>query len=398
MPPATNSLFRIGVSDLISCFCLRRRFWLSVATQVSHLFLSMDSNSSKGNADSDGFSEQDRKDKRRLENQIFWFKQGAFALVVLGLVFFASAFKTFDLSTIDQFAQFGDFIGGTAGAVWALAGLVFIYVAFLGQKLQLFYQRLELHATREEMKNQGDQLEGQKQQLEIQNDQSRKQIFDNTFFQLLTLHNEIVKGIDILVPSTTRTISSRDRAISGDKAKGTETQTEMVISGRDCFEYFFNGYKKSFDRRKKSITDDTINQIDRMLDYTENRERDQSRPEDVQDALDLALKDFRSEYQSDFNHYVRNLLVILKTVKESEVENKPFYANLIRAQLSTYELSMLFYYGLTRAGQNLKPFLEDFGLFLNFADLVPDQDLFDRYELRAFGIDVLGAEWSEDNS
>ena len=324
----------------------------------------MDINSSNGDTDSDGFSEQDAKEKNRLENQISWFRQGAFMLVFLGFVFFVAAFNAFELSGMNQFAQFGDFIGGTAGAVWGLAGLVFIYVAFLGQKLQLFYQRLELQATRNEMGKQRDQLEGQKQQLEIQNNQSRKQIFDNTFFQLLTLHNEIVKGIDILISSTTRTITSRDRAIMGDKARGAETQTEVVITGRDCFEYFFKSFKQSFDKR------------------------DQSQPKDVQDALDLALKDFRSLHQSDFNHYVRNLTAILKTIKESDVENKPFYANLIRAQLSTYELSMLFYYGLTRAGQNLKPLLEDFGIFLNFANLVPDQDLFDRYELRAFGVDT----------
>jgi hypothetical protein len=45
------------------------------------------------------------------------------------------------------FNEYGDFVGGVVASIWSLAGLMFIYVAFLGQKLQLLLQQLELRYT-----------------------------------------------------------------------------------------------------------------------------------------------------------------------------------------------------------------------------------------------------------
>lgn len=33
----------------------------------------------------------------------------------------------------DKASELGDFLGGTVGSLWSLAGLIFVYVAFLGQ-------------------------------------------------------------------------------------------------------------------------------------------------------------------------------------------------------------------------------------------------------------------------
>ena len=85
------------------------------------------------------------------------------------------------------------------GGVNALfSGLAFagILIALYMQKHELELQREELSATREELKLQRIAMEGQKKQLEIQNKTSEKQRFENTFFQLLDLHHEIISNLE----------------------------------------------------------------------------------------------------------------------------------------------------------------------------------------------------------
>mgnify|MGYP003717282061 CR=1 FL=1 len=86
-----------------------------------------------------------------------------------------------------RLSEIGDYIGGTVASTWSLAGLFFIYVAFLGQqkqmllqKLDLYYNRLEITATRKE-------LEGQKEQMIEQNKAIKLQRFENTFFHVSLL-------------------------------------------------------------------------------------------------------------------------------------------------------------------------------------------------------------------
>ena len=64
-----------------------------------------------------------------------------------------------------------------------------IYVAFLGQQIQIQYQQLELKqshfelkCTRDEIRGQREELKGQKEEMEKQNRAIAIQLFENTFF------------------------------------------------------------------------------------------------------------------------------------------------------------------------------------------------------------------------
>ncbi len=78
--------------------------------------------------------------------------------------------------------QFGDQFGSVNALFsgFALAGIIYTIVL---QKKELSLQREELKDTRKEFK--------------IQNITLKKQRFENTFFQLLTLHNDIVENMNI---------------------------------------------------------------------------------------------------------------------------------------------------------------------------------------------------------
>ena len=68
----------------------------------------------------------------------------------------------------------GEFIGGTVGSIWALAGVILFFLALIYQKKELELQRIELHENRKIM-------DSQSKTIAIQQ-------FENTFFQLLNFH------------------------------------------------------------------------------------------------------------------------------------------------------------------------------------------------------------------
>lgn len=228
--------------------------------------------------------------------------------------------------------EFGDLFGGLNTLFSGLAFSALIYAIYLQHK-ELKLQRIELKQTRKE-------LEGQKLQLEAQNKTMQKQNFENTFFELLRLHNELVRSIEL--PS---------------KSHG-----EIIFTkGRNCFKYFYKRFRSHF--TVFSDTSDKLDQISRTNDK------------------------LFEEHQADLGHYFRNLYNIIKFVKNSSVEDKRLYTNLIRAQLSSFELALLFYNCLGDIGrEKFKPLVEEFALLKNMPDgILIDSSHKEFYDERAFG-------------
>ena len=109
-----------------------------------------------------------------------------FVILVIGVVFYF-----FDFHCGDEYFSLnllGDFLGGTLASVWSLAGIFFLYVAFLGQKLQLINQQREIQLTVREIR-------AQREEMEFQSKTFEKQQFENTLFNLLRMHHQIVSGV-----------------------------------------------------------------------------------------------------------------------------------------------------------------------------------------------------------
>ena len=58
----------------------------------------------------------------------------AFSFVLIGACGFIYWFISGNNNDLDKF---GDYVGGVVSSIWSLAGLIIIYVAFLGQKQQI---------------------------------------------------------------------------------------------------------------------------------------------------------------------------------------------------------------------------------------------------------------------
>lgn len=254
--------------------------------------------------------------------------------VLLGVVFLAWVISGFALFWVKDRGTFGDMFGAINSLFSGLAFASIVYTILL-QRQELSLQRHELQLTRLE-------LEGQKIQLQAQNDVMRSQNFEATFFQLLRLLSETVSAIDI-------------NKIGG----------ERVAGGRDCFNIFYRRLRAHYLAAAK---DDPA---------AGDREH-----------INRAYAKFYRENHGDVGHYFRTLYNIVKFVHLSSVADKRLYTNLIRAQLSSQELLLLFYNCATDLGsEKFKPLIEEYALFKTLpVSFLLNPAHADLYEHSAFGI------------
>jgi hypothetical protein len=196
--------------------------------------------------------------------------------------------------TREEHSHFGDRFGAigalfSAGALW-------------GVIIALYLQWNALTEQRKELEDQALRLD--------------KQTFETKFFQLLTIHNDIVNGIDL-------------------RARG---DAAVVATGRDCFRNFY----------ERKLAQEYSNAL--------------AAGGPAADIINRAYMTFFHYNQGDVGHYFRHLYHTLEFVKTSEITDKRFYTNLLRAQLSTYEVGVVFYHCLSEAGRQLKPLVEQFAL------------------------------------
>ena len=175
------------------------------------------------------------------------------------------------------------------GAINALfAGLAFAVViyAILLQKKELELQREELQATRNEIKEQKETLQ--------------KQNFESSFFQLLRFHNEIVNSV-----------------------KGQTSQ----YSGRKYFAHLLLVLRKQYREKIEECEPGSCKK----------------------DILKATCEKCFTIFDPNVGYYFRHLYNFIKFLDQSDpsiIKEKKFYTDLIRAQLSSDELGLLFFWQL----------------------------------------------------
>lgn len=225
----------------------------------------------------------------------------------------------------EAWGQFGDYVGGVLNPTFSFLALLALLATF-GLQVK------ELRVSAKELKNSADALVHQNETLQ-------KQTFEATFFQLLQLHNDIVNAM--AVPA-------------------------KYLTGRACFPYYVD-----------ELDGILINSVE-DLNFT-NATSDYSR-------FAVIYDDFHSEHEASLGHYFRLLYNIVKFVDRTEGIDRHFYTNLVRAQLSSAELRLIFYNCLTPWGQDkFKPLVEKYALLKTLTKgRPPSPNLYKRYSLGAF--------------
>lgn len=151
--------------------------------------------------------------------------------------------------------------------------------------------------------------------------------FESILFNLISAYNNVVQDIDI---------------------HNGETK-ELVASGRDCFHRYFVKHLKPAYKRLKN-----------------------EKPNG--DELELANAAYAIvwlRHRQNLSHYFRFLYNILKFIDTAELPSdlKKKYTNIVRSQLSDYELLILFYNCLHKNGsQRFKPLVEKYSIFNNLPE------------------------------
>ncbi|NGF75762.1 hypothetical protein G5B10_07715 [Fluviicola sp. SGL-29] len=206
---------------------------------------------------------------------------------------------------------FGDMFGAVNALFSGFAFLGIIYTISL-QRRELKLQRKELKLTRKEFKTQNRTLSFQR--------------FENTLFQMLQLHHEIIDKLEI---------------------KTTEIDINHPSERVDEFKK-----RWVFKESKTKILKALLYMRERGYDETEStglitKIRILEGDEEYRDwIVDSYLYFYKRDEGSNLSYYFRNLYHIFKFIHLStdiEPERKRFYASLVRAQLSPDELFLVFY-------------------------------------------------------
>lgn len=122
--------------------------------------------------------------------------------------------------------EFGDTAGWINGIFSAMAFAGVIYAIFM-QRDELELQRVELIETRNE-------LSAQREEFRIQNDTLKRQRFENTFFNMLQIQQQITDNITF-----SYTINKENFGWQSDHSKPHYSEVKVECSGREVFRTAF---------------------------------------------------------------------------------------------------------------------------------------------------------------
>lgn len=148
---------------------------------------------------------------QNIENRVFS-EKSAITILIFGLILIVVSliifliFGNWEFSSSlneEKVAQYGDFIGGVAGSVFTLVGVILFYVALKEQRLDFKTNQtaveLQLKALNqqiEEFKAQRDELESTRKIYEQQTKTMKNQQFDSNFYSLLNVYIAIKKNLN----------------------------------------------------------------------------------------------------------------------------------------------------------------------------------------------------------
>jgi Putative phage abortive infection protein len=244
---------------------------------------------------------------------------GGACLALILIVFLYGNYFTGDITTDhERWGTFGDFVGGALNPVIGLAGLLALLLTVILQTRELQYSRSELELTR------GELVES--------NWHQKKQVFENTLFNLIKVYHDM----------RTQVFLTNSANITGKRA--------------------LKGYQSAFDSTMKALYASEVSL------------------ECVSARISTATI---SEFEEELGGLLKNLSFMIESVAKSSFphDEKKYYLKTLGAQLSIEEFEILFVYACSRySREELKTTIEDYGFFSEQQDSFP----FYTPELRGF--------------
>ena len=214
---------------------------------------------------------------------------------------------------LERWGQTGDFFGGILNPLFGLLSVIALVLTLrqnqkaLSQNQEALAQGEEaLRQTREEMEKSREEMRRSADASLMQVKYIETQTFEGTFFELMRLRNEMVTALVMHEPRFPASWSRQADTVSSTGIKVFQKLYEKYL--RKVIRYF-------------------------------GEHPDLARS----DVLHEAYSQFYLDNVEYLGHYFGNLYSTLKFVDRSSVANKMVYADMLRAQLSSHELLLIFY-------------------------------------------------------
>lgn len=224
----------------------------------------------------------------------------------------------------------GDTIGGIMSPFLSLIGSLLVFMA---------------------LKSQIEANQKVSTQFKKQETDNIRRDFENTFFQMLQIHHQLVQNMDF----------------------DLKTIVEDKETSKDLNELLEYKEKKKINFDHKLTSRDVFKESFLLLDFLielrlkNNKELNQKLT--AKEILDTTYLFIYEYLDADYGHYFRNLYRIFKLIeiqdfnlkdqKKSD-ELKYYYASIVRSQLSDYEIYWLFFNCLFEYGAKFKPLVENY--------------------------------------
>jgi hypothetical protein len=329
-------------------------------------------------------------EKENKESKKLWSK-GVIALIIFAFLLIVFSFIAPIIFTQpsgkvvfgNDTGVIGDTIGGIMNPFIALAGVIVTGLAF--------YMQLRANQI---------QISNFKKELDAQKDQNKLSQFESQFYEMLRLHKENVNEIEVEVTEI--------RQDSNPFGGGSETKNilKKQIKGRDTFIFFSNELEISYKAYLESIGENSplfnfsipykgfFNGIDTIDSHTAffnslNTAKKANMFKYLDDDSEQIIsitKVFEKHvlfegHENKLGHYYRHLFHTVKFIAHQDESFIPYhekrkYLRLLRAQLSNYEQSMLFYNSLAYAPEweRGNKFFSDYRMIHNLGEETLIQD------------------------
>jgi hypothetical protein len=176
-----------------------------------------------------------------------------------------------------------------------------------------------LHSQREELESQQDELALQRQELHETRKVFERQRFESTFFHLVAVFQSVVSELEL--------------------GKG-DARSRV---GRACFEDLLSRLRDAYLGIDGAGSDDAR-------------------------RMQEAYQRFYVEHDYLLGPYFRVLHNVLRYIHESQLDDKKIFANIVRAQLSSFEVALLFYNSLTPHGKGIRTYIDCYKLLKHLPD------------------------------
>lgn len=236
------------------------------------------------------------------------------ALIILGAFIFILC-RSWDFSwTIseEKVGQFGDFVGGVVGCIFAFVGVILYYVALTDQREDI---RINRDALETQVKTLNQQIEEFKAQTKEM--QETRTVYEEQT-QLYRKQTEYYEQ----------------------QVKELKSQTK--ISSLQQFNSEFYNLLNVFINIKK----DCKESINKVLDTLENKLKTNN--DTICNKHSFLIEEYTKQYHTNsfsLSIYLQTIYRLLKIIEDSNIEDghKQRYAKTLRSQLSEDELLLLYY-------------------------------------------------------